>query len=187
MPKDPRNSALWYVVHVQSGCENKVKANLEQRIETLGLKDQIFDILVPTEEVTVQGKSNRKKTTRNKKIFPGYILVSMNMDDDTWTVVRQTPGVTGFVGVGNKPAPLGEKEVHLIMRQLGMGPVREQSLAPVSFKIGQTVKLIDGPFSGFLCIVKEQDLEKRKAKVLLNIFGRDTAIEVDLNHLEADN
>lgn len=187
MAKKRGIETAWYVVHVQSSCENKVKANLQQRIETLGLKEKIFDILVPTEEVAVQAKNARKKRIMNKKIFPGYILVEMAMDEHTWTVVRQTPGVTGFVGGGNKPVPLGEREVHQIMRQLGMGPVREQALAPVSFKIGQTVKLVDGPFSGFLCVVKDQDVEKRKAKVLLNIFGRDTAIEVELNHLEADS
>ncbi|MFC1743593.1 transcription termination/antitermination protein NusG [Candidatus Riflebacteria bacterium] len=187
MAKDDRDRGAWYVVHVQSGGENKVKANLEQRIETLGLKDRIFEILVPVEEVSVAAGASRKKKTRNKKIYPGYILVSMEMDDTTWAAVRQTPGVTGFVGGGNKPTALDPKEVHQIMRQLGMGPTREISLAPVSFSIGQTVKLVDGPFSGFLCIVKDQDLEKRKAKVLLNIFGRDTAIEVDLNHLEADS
>ena len=174
--------ARWYVVHTHSGHEQKVKTNLEHRIALLNKQDRIFRVLVPTE--SDEKVQNGERVTQTRKIYPGYVLVQMDMDDDTWTVVKNTPGVTGFVGLGDKPTPLQVKEVQNVLRQAGLGPQRSAALTPISFTEGQTVKIIDGPFTEFIGVIKEINQEKRKAKVLVYIFGRDTAIEVDLIQLE---
>lgn len=174
--------AKWYVVHTNSGSEYKVKKNLDNRVELLGKGDSIFQVLVPEE--SAERVQDGERVIQTRKIYPGYVLVQMDMDDDTWTVVKNTPGVTGFVGLGNKPTPLQEKEVQTVLRAAGIGPQRSAAMTPIGFSEGQTVKIIDGPFSDFIGVIKEINQEKRKAKVLVFIFGRDTAIEVDLIQLE---
>ena len=176
------SKAKWYVVHTHSGSEYKVKKNLEHRAELLGKKDRIFMVLVPTED---QDKvQDGERVTQTRKIYPGYVLVQMDMDDDTWTVVKNTPGVTGFVGLGDKPTPLHDREVQNVLRVARIGPQRSAAMTPLGFTEGQTVKIIDGPFTDFIGVIKEISQEKRKAKILVFIFGRDTAIEVDLIQLE---
>lgn len=176
------SKAKWYVIHTSTGSEYSVKRNLENRIELLNKKGSIFQILVPEE--TAEKVQDGERVTKSRKIYPGYVLVQMDMDDDTWSVVKNTPGVTGFVGLGNKPTPLHEKEVQSVLRAAGIGPRRSLAMTPIGFTEGQTVKIIDGPFTDFIGVIKEINQEKRKAKVLVFIFGRDTAIEVDLIQLE---
>lgn len=170
----------WYVVHTYASFERKVKENLMQRVETMAMEDKIFDVLVPTQEVT-EVRGNQKKKV-NKRIFPGYVLVEMNLDDDSWYVVRNTPGVTGFVGLGNKPTALDEREVQYIKSQMGIGPQRFKE--EIHFDLGNMVNIIDGPFietTGQICEINE---EKRKIKVLVNIFNRETAIELNFDQIE---
>ena len=174
--------AKWYVIHTHSGSEDKVKQNLEHRIQLLGKQQSIFRIVVPKE--SAERVQDGERVTQTRKIYPGYVLVQMNLDDDTWTVVKNTPGVTGFIGLGEKPTPLHEKEVQNVLRAAGLGPQRSPAMTPIGFLEGQTVKIIDGPFTDFIGVIKEINQEKRKAKVLVFIFGRDTAIEVDLIQLE---
>lgn len=176
------SKARWYVVHTHSGSEDKVKQNLEHRIQLLGKQEHIFRIVVPKE--TAERVQDGERVTQTRKIYPGYVLVQMEMDDETWTVVKNTPGVTGFIGLGEKPTPLQDKEVHSVLRAAGLGPQRSPAMTPIGFTEGQTVKIIDGPFTDFIGVIKEINQEKRKAKVLVYIFGRDTAIEVDLIQLE---
>ena len=167
----------WYVIHTYSGYENKVKANLEHRIESMAMKDKIFQIVVPTEE-EVELKEGRKVTTK-RKIFPGYVLVEMMLDDDSWYVVRNTPGVTGFVGTGNKPIPLQEHEVKTIIKQMKV----ETPKVKVGYSVGQSVKIIDGPFAEFMGVVDEINAERGKVKVLVSFFGRETPVELDFNQI----
>lgn len=168
----------WYVVHSYSGYENKVKRNLEQRIESMNMRDKIFQVVVPTvEEVELHDGQRR---TVERRVFPGYVLVQMIMDDDSWYVVRNTPGVTGFVGIGNKPTPLSQEEVDRILKRI-------QAQAPkirVSFRVGQKVRIIDGPFTDFVGTVDEVDESKGKVKVLVSFFGRETPIELDFLQVE---
>lgn len=168
----------WYVVHTYSGYENKVKANLEKRIQTMEKQDEIFRVLVPMED-EIEIKDGKRKTTK-KKVFPGYVLVEMLMNDESWYVVRNTPGVTGFVGQGSKPIPLQPNEVRLIMKQMGLDEARTK----ISFAIGQNVKVISGPFSGFIGIVNEINLDKSKVKVMVSMFGRETPVELDFIQVE---
>lgn len=168
----------WYVVHSYSGYENKVKRNLEQRIESMNMRDKIFQVVVPTvEEVELH---DGKRRTVERRVFPGYVLVQMIMDDDSWYVVRNTPGVTGFVGIGNRPTPLSQEEVDRILKRI-------QAQAPkirVSFRVGQKVRIIDGPFTDFVGTVDEVDESKGKVKVLVSFFGRETPIELDFLQVE---
>lgn len=167
------DGARWYVVHTYSGHENKVSANLKQRIETQNLTHKIFDIVVPTRNiVTVK---HGKKEEQKEKIFPGYILVKMVLDDDTWLAVRTTQGVTAFVGVGNKPTPISEKEVDAIRKFMQM----EAPKYKTTFSVGEAVKIVDGPFADFLGTIDSIDEEKGKLKVLVSIFGRETPVELD--------
>lgn len=168
----------WYVVHTYSGYENKVKANLEKRIETMEKQDEIFRVLVPMEE-ELEIKDGKKKLTK-KKVFPGYVLVEMLMNDESWYVVRNTPGVTGFVGSGSKPIALQEGEVRSILRQMGL----DESRPKVTFEVGQSVKVTAGPFSGFIGAVDEINVEKGKLKVLVSMFGRETPVELDFTQVE---
>ena len=168
----------WYVVHAYSGHEEKVKANLLKRVESMDMHDKIFDVLVPTEEVMEIKDGQRRKVA--KRIFPGYILVNMIMSDESWYVVRNTPGVTSFVGSGNKPVPLQEKEVRAILKQMK----QEAPKIRVDFQIGEAVRVVDGPFTDFHGKVDEINPEKGKLKVLVNMFGRETPVELDLLQVE---
>jgi transcriptional antiterminator NusG len=168
----------WYVIHTYSGYENKVKANLERRVESMAMEDNIFRILVPTEE-ELEIRDGKRKVTK-KKIFPGYVLVEMILTDDSWYVVRNTPGVTGFVGSGNKPIPLQDKETQLILQQMGL----EEPKTKLDFTIGETVKVIRGPFENFSGVIEDINPEKGKIKVLVSMFGRETPVELDYHQIE---
>jgi transcriptional antiterminator NusG len=168
----------WYVVHSYSGYENKVKKNLEQRIESMGMQDQIFQVIVPTEE-EVEIRDGHKRTTR-RRVFPGYLLVEMILNDDSWYVVRNTPGVTGFVGTATKPSPLRQEEVDKILKRM-------ESEAPrvrVTFREGQRVRIIEGPFADFIGTVDELDVDRGKVRVLVSFFGRETPVELDFLQVE---
>ena len=167
-------NSMWYVVHTTSGHEARVAETLRQRVETMTLEKSIFELLVPTQDRIIirQGK----KVTVKEKIFPGYLLVKMIMDDPTWLAVRTTPGVTGFVGAGKTPTPLSDAEVANIQKFISAPAKRFKT----KFSVGEPVKIIDGPFSGWLGTINEIDQEKGKVKVLLTIFGRETPTEVDL-------
>lgn len=168
----------WYVVHCYSGYENKVRHNLEQRIETMGMKDRIFDVVVPTqEEIEVR---DGKRRTVERHIFPGYVLVNMLLSEESWYVVRNTPGVTGFVGMGNTPTPLRPEEVNQILRRMEA----EAPRVKVSFKVGERVRIIDGPFNDFRGTVSEIDMERTKVRVSVSFFGRETPVELDFLQVE---
>jgi transcriptional antiterminator NusG len=168
----------WYVIHSYSGYENKVKKNLRSRIESMGMGDRIFDVIVPTEE-QVELKSGKRRTTQ-RRIFPGYILVQMILDDDSWYVVRNTPGVTGFVGMGNEPTALTPEEVERIMNRIEA----EAPTIKVNFREGDNVQISDGPFANFHGTVDSIDREKGKVRVLVSFFGRETPIELDFLQVE---
>ncbi len=168
---DPR--AKWYVVHTYSGHEARVMAALKQRVETMHLSDRILEILIPTQE-QIQIRSGKKHNV-TEKIFPGYILVRMVLDDNSWLAVRTTQGVTGFVGVGNKPTPIGDEEVQTIQKFMSMEAPKYRA----KFTMGEAVKIIDGPFSEFLGSIESIDEERGKVRVLVSIFGRETPVELD--------
>lgn len=170
---DPTTAGRWYVVHTYSGHENKVAANLKQRIETQKLTHKIFDIVVPTRNIVKV--SHGKKEEIKEKIFPGYILVKMILDDDSWLAVRTTQGVTAFVGAGNKPTPISDKEVDAIRKFMAM----EAPKYKASFSVSEAVKIVDGPFADFLGSIESIDEEKGKVRVLVSIFGRETPVELD--------
>jgi len=170
--------SAWYVVHTYSGYENKVKTNLERRVESMGMQDKIFEVVVPVEEeVTFK---DGKRTVTEKRIFPGYVLVSMVMTDDSWYVVRNTPGVTGFVGSGNKPIPLDNSEVEEILQQMGA----KEGQPKVAFEPGQEVKVTSGPFVNFTGVIEEVTLERGKLRVIVSMFGRETPVELSFNQVE---
>lgn len=166
--------ARWYVVHTYSGYENKVKANLEKTIENRGLQELLLDVQVPMEEV-VETKNEKTKVVQRKK-FPGYVLVKMFMSDDSWYVVRNTRGVTGFVGPGSKPIPLSDDEVE------SMG-VTEQ-LVSINVEVGENIRIVSGPLENFVAQIQDINNEKRKIKALVNMFGRETPVELDFNQVE---
>lgn len=168
----------WYVVHCYSGYENKVRHSIEQRIETMGMQDKIFDVVVPTEE-EIEIKDGKRKTVE-RRVFPGYILVQLIMDEDSWYVVRNTPGVTGFVGMGNEPTPLRSDEVAKIMNRMEA----EAPKVKFNFQPGEKVRIRSGPFSDFIGTVGEIDIEKAKVRVLVSFFGRETPVELDFLHVE---
>jgi transcriptional antiterminator NusG len=174
----PGDDREWYVVHCYSGQENKVRHAIEQRIETMGMQDRIFDVVVPTEE-EIEVREGKRRTIE-RRVFPGYILVQMIMDEDSWYVVRNTPGVTGFVGMGNEPTPLRPEEVSQIMRRMEA----EAPKIKVTFKPGQKVRIIDGPFNEFIGTVGDIDMEKAKVRVLVSFFGRETPVELDFLQVE---
>jgi len=163
----------WYVVHTYSGHEAKVAATLKQRIDSQNLADKILNIMVPTQE-KIEIKEGKKNKVR-EKIFPGYILIQMVLDDSTWLAVRTTPGITSFVGTTNKPTPLPPNEVETIQKYMTM----EAPKFKTTFSTGEAVKIVDGPFSEFLGTVSEMDEEKGKVKVMVSIFGRETPVELD--------
>ena len=168
----------WYVIHTYSGYENKVKANLEHRIQSMDMGDKIFQVLVPTEE-EIEIK-NGKRHPVERKVYPGYVLVEMIMVDDSWYVVRNTPGVTSFVGSGNKPTPLTDGEVRGILRQIKLDAPRYK----VAFTKGESVRVTDGPFTDLHGVVDEVNPERNKVKVLVSIFGRETPVELDFLQIE---
>lgn len=168
----------WYVVHCYSGYENKVRHNLEQRIDSMGMKDRIFDVVVPTEE-EIEVKDGKRRTVE-RRVFPGYILVNMIMTEESWYVVRNTPGVTGFVGMGNNPTPLRPEEVSSIIRRMEADAPRIK----VTFKPGERVRIVDGPFNDFRGTVAEIDMERAKVRVMVNFFGRETPVELDFLQVE---
>ena len=172
-------NAQWYVVHAYSGHEDKLRNNLLKSVESMDMHDKIFDVLVPTEEVMEIKDGQRRKVS--KRIFPGYILVNMIMDDEAWYVVRNTPGVTSFVGSGNKPVPLQESEIRGIQKQVKAQPETKVS---VEYEVGENVRVIDGPFTDFHGKVTDLNVEKGKLKVLVNMFGRETPVELDLLQVE---
>lgn len=169
--EDPR--AKWFVVHTYSGHEARVMASLKQRVETMHLADRILEILIPTQE-QIQIRSGKKHNV-TEKIFPGYILVRMILDDNSWLAVRTTQGVTGFVGVGNKPTPIGDEEVGTIQKFMSMEAPKYRA----KFTSGEAVKIVDGPFADFLGSIESIDEEKGKVRVLVSIFGRETPVELD--------
>ena len=172
------NQREWFVVHTYSGYEERVRKNLEQRIKSMDTEGDISEIVVPTEE-EIEVKNGQRRTV-DKKILPGYVLVKMRLNDRSWTVVRNTPGVTGFVGAGNRPVPLSEEEVSRNMRQMEA----EAPRLKVGFRKGQSVRVTDGPFIDFVGVVDEIGTEKGKVKVLLSLFGRETPVELDFLQVE---
>jgi transcriptional antiterminator NusG len=181
-PRDPRRK--WFVIHTYSGYEAKVKSNLERRIASMGMKDKIFQVLIPTEkEKEIKGGKRREV---DRKIFPGYVLVEVLVDEkgelenDTWYVIRNTPGVTGFVGSGARPIPLEDREVRQLLRQLR----DETPKYRITYQKGSPVRITAGPFMDFTGVVDEIMMEKEKVRVLVSIFGRETPVELDFGQVE---
>lgn len=173
----------WYVIHTYSGYENKVKADLEHRIETFGMENSIVDIKIPTEEVT-ELKEGGKRETKESKVFPGYVLVRMEIDDNSWNVVRNTPGVTGFVGIDGKPSPLSRDEFNKIMRRTDPRPGTKVShRTSTNLQPGQSVRVVSGPLSDFDGQISEVMADTGKVKVMLMIFGRETPVELTLDQV----
>jgi len=163
----------WYVIHTYSGYEDAVAKNLKQRIESLGMEDKIFNVIVPKEK-KIKIKNGKRKTVE-EKIYPGYVLVQMVVTDESWYVVRNTPRVTGFLGAGTTPIPVSAADIDSLMKRMQVG----EPEFTIDFEIGATVKVVDGPFKGFEGKVSEIDKERGKIKVLVNMFGRDTPVELD--------
>jgi transcriptional antiterminator NusG len=175
---DATEDAHWYAVHCYSGYENKVKHNLEQRIETMGMAGKILEVVVPTEdEIEVR---DGKRRTVERRVFPGYVMVHMKMSEESWHVVRNTPGVTRFIGMGNRPQPLSPQEVNQILRRMEA----EAPKMKVNFRVGQKVRITDGPFSDFMGLVDKIDVERAKVSVLVSFFGRETPVELDFLQVE---
>ena len=175
MPHEEYSESLrWYVVHTYSGYENKVKTNLDKIIDNRGLQDQIVEVIVPMEE-QIEIKDGKRKTSL-KKVFPGYVLVKMYMNDDTWYVVRNVRGVTGFVGPGAKPEPLTDEEI----MNMGIGELD----IVVDFEVGDNVKVMSGPLKDFIGVIEEINMEKRKVRVLVSMFGRETPAELEFTQIQ---
>jgi transcriptional antiterminator NusG len=172
------NGKAWYVIHTYSGYEDRVKKNLLQRIKALDFSDEVAEVVIPTEE-EIEVKNGQRRTV-TRKILPGYVLVNMAMSDKSWNIVRNTPGVTGFVGSGNTPSPLPPPEVDRILKQMSS----EAPKIKVGFRQGQSVRVVDGPFVDFMGVVDEINTEKGKVKVLLSLFGRETPVELDFLQVE---
>jgi transcriptional antiterminator NusG len=178
LPSNLSQERHWYVIHCYSGYENKVRHAIEQRIETMGMRDRIFDVIIPTEE-EIEVKDGKRRTIE-RRVFPGYILVEMMLDEDSWYVVRNTPGVTGFVGMGNDPTPLSEDEVKQIMARMD----DDKPIFKVNFKVGQKVRISSGPFNDFIGTVAVIDADKAKVRVIVEFFGRETPVELDFMEVE---
>lgn len=170
---DMSEKARWYVAHTYSGHENKVKANIEKLVENRGMQDVILEVEVPTEEY-VETKNGKKKVKERKK-FPGYVMVKMIMNDETWYLVRNTRGVTGFVGPGSKPVPLSDEEV----KRMGV----QEALPEIDVKVNDSIKVTNGPFENFMGTVESINLERRKIKVFVDMFGRETLVELDFDQV----
>ncbi len=168
----------WYAVHTYSGHENKVKTNIERRAESLGLKNKINRILVPVEEET--RTRNGRKSTIKRKVFPGYVLIEMDLDDQTWYLVKNTIGVTGFVSSGNKPVPIQDNEIQEILKALEGEGLHTRP----EWRKSEVIRVTTGPFADFNGTIEEVNTEKQKVKVLISIFGRDTPVELDFNQIE---
>ena len=179
-PVGPPPVLRWYIVHTYSGFEAKVKESLEQRVEALGMREQIGEVLIPTEEV-VEVREGRK-TRATRKFFPGYVLVRMVMSDTAWHVVKSTPKVTGFVGTGNKAVPLRDEEVDRIVNQIVVAA--EKPKPKFEFTIGETVRIVDGPFDNFTGQVEEVNEDRATLKVMVTIFGRATPVELEFLQVE---
>ncbi|MBQ7317648.1 MAG: transcription termination/antitermination protein NusG [Phascolarctobacterium sp.] len=175
---EEKQEKRWYVIHTYSGYENKVSANLERKVHSLGMENEIFRIVIPMEN-EVEIKDGKKRSVQ-RKVFPGYVLVEMIVNDRSWYAVRNTPGVTGFVGSGSKPIPLTEDEVRQIMRSMGV----EESRPKIDFQLHQLVRLKTGPFADCLGKVSEINEERGKLKVLVDMFGRETPVEIDFTQVE---
>lgn len=168
----------WYVLHTYSGYEAKAKASLEKRVATMGLEDRICQIVIPTEE-EIEIKDGKKKRTK-KKIFPGYIMIEMVMDDDVWHLVRNTAGITGFISSGSRPVPLQEREVQAILHQMGMAAPKIK----VAWDPGDSIRVVSGPFMNFTGVVEDIYPEQGKLRALLTIFGRETPVELEFYQVE---
>lgn len=178
--QEPEQQGEWYVLHTYSGYENKVRQNLLHRVETMDVADKVFEVVIPTqEEIEIRGG---QRHTVQRKVFPGYVLVRMILDDESWHVVRNTPGVTGFVGVGNRPVPLDRAEAEAIIR----GTKVEQPKVRMTLLPGDVVRIIDGPFTDFRGVVDEVDNEKGKVRVLVSFFGRETPVTLDFLQVERE-
>jgi len=172
------NQKCWFVIHTYSGYEDRVKKNLEQRIKSMDSGDEVFQVVIPTvNEIEVK---NGQRRTVTKKVLPGYVLVQMRMSDQSWNIVRNTPGVTGFVGSAGKPNPLQEEEISQIFKQM----TAEAPKVKVGFRKGQSIQVTDGPFIDFVGVVDDINQEKGKVRVLLSLFGRETSVELDLLQVE---
>jgi transcriptional antiterminator NusG len=169
----------WYVVHTYSGYENKIKVDLSKRVESMNMQDKIFDVIIP-EEQEVEYKNGKRKVT-TKRVFPGYVIVNMIMDDDSWYVVRHTPGVTGFVSSGTKPIPLQTEEIHKILQQMGL---MESKPRIIDIDIGEGVRVKSGPFANFEGVVKELLPDRGKIRVAISMFGRETPVELDYEQID---
>ena len=175
---EPGDSRAWYVIHCYAGYENKVRHSIEQRIETMDMQKMIFDVVVPTEE-EIEIKDGKRRTVE-KRVFPGYILVQMVLSEESWYVVRNTPGVTGFVGMGNEPTPLREEEVAKILNRMEEGAPKVK----FDFRINEKVRIRSGPFADFVGSVNAIDADRAKVRVLVSFFGRETPVELDFAHVE---
>lgn len=175
---EPEDGRAWYVIHCYSGREQKVKHKLERRIRSLGMEDKVFQVVVPTEDEMELRQGERR--TVERRIFPGYLLVQMILDDESWYVVRDTPGVIGFVGMGDRPTPLRPSEVSGIMERMEA----EAPKIKVSFAPGEKVRIVDGPFDGFIGMVDEIDMERATVHVMVSFFGRETPVELDFLQVE---
>ncbi len=175
---DEEDPTDWFVIHCYSGYEKKVRHNLEQRIETMGMKDMIFDVIIPTQE-EVEVKDGKRRTVE-RHIFPGYVLVKLILTEESWFVVRNTPGVTGFVGMGNLPTPLRPEEVAQIIKRMEA----DSPMINVTFKVGERVRIVDGPFNDFRGVVADIDMNRTKVRVLVSFFGRETPVELDFLQVE---
>jgi transcriptional antiterminator NusG len=172
----------WFVVHTYAGYENKVKSNLASRVRSMNMEERIFEVVIPMEDV-IEFKAGRK-TVVPKKVFPGYLLVRLNLDDDSWRVVRDTPGVTGFVGGGAKPTPLSRKEVEAILGvEKEVGGVEKKARPRLEFEVGEQVRVVTGPFADFNGAISEINVDQSKLKVLVNIFGRETPVELEFGQV----
>lgn len=167
------DAAKWYIVHTYAGHENKVARSLKQRVESMGFEEKVFDIIVPTRN-TIKVAQGKKETVQ-EKIFPGYVIIKMILEDESWLLVRTTQGVTAFIGAGNKPTPISEKEVEAIQKFMQ----QEEPLYKAAFTVGEAIKITDGPFADFLGTIDAIDEARGKIKVLVSIFGRETPVELD--------
>mgnify|MGYP001437388028 FL=1 len=172
------NGKNWFAIHTYSGHEERVRKNLEQRIKLMDSDNDITQVIMPTEK-EIEARGGQRRTV-DKKILPGYVLIQMKMSDQSWSIVRNTPGVAGFVGSGNKPVPLREEEINRILKQMAA----EEPRVKVGFKQGQSVRVTDGPFTDFVGIVDEINPDKAKIRVLLSLFGRETPVELDFLQVE---
>ncbi len=173
MSKRYDSTKHWYAIHTYSGYEEKVAESIRQRAESLDMKDKIFQVLVPKEKM-IEVKNGKRKVVE-KRIFQGYVLVQMKLSEDAWYIVRNTPSVTGFVGSGSEPTPIAQDEMEKIMKRMG----REEPKHKIDYNIGEVVNITDGPFKGFDGTISEIDVQKGKLKVLVNMFGRETPVELD--------